>query len=382
MQTFNHVEDYLEILGGYNPKGTKPVTYMYEPLSFAVRLARYDISVISNMSGATITGNSLTDKQAELAIKLITKYRKQLAKYDIDIGPIETNPQFRLPLREVDRVRSLEYESGEMTLKFPYDRDLIDQLHKFRENSQGKVYWDKHDKVWHISPTETNIEWMVQWCSSSGISIDKQIEQAYEQIGQLKEQDFAIRLVRKHDRFEIENASQSLIDYVNNHHDGFGLDNELTLVDLSGLLGYTVSDTILKESSQAIKTFASKRRTFVEPTQENLDLIFDYAEETGRYPICIYNPKLEELDLSRFDEQDIVRFNEDGKTSTSDYNPYGVKIVYAKKIVPDTWIFPVPLMVTTFEMMYGGKKTHWSNQAEKIIYFCETQLKEDNPWRM
>lgn len=384
MQTFNHVEDYLEILGGYSPKGTKPTTFMYEPLEFSIRLARYDISVISNMSGATITGQSLTDKQAELAIKLILKYRKQLAKHEIDITPIENAPQFRQPLREVNRVKILEYQDNNLVLKFPYDRDLIDQLHKFRENSQGRVTWNNYDKEWSIAPTEQNIEWIVQWCNSSDISVASDIEQVYHSIGALKEQDFSIRLKRNSDHtgFEIENASSSLIDYINDNLGGFGKDNEKVLVDQSGILGYQVDQSILKQCSPSMRAFSGKQRTFIQPTVENLDLIFDYAEETNRYPICIYNPKLEELDLSRFKQQDIVRFDEDGKTNTSDYNPYCVKIVYAKKVIPDTWKFPVPLMVTTFEMMYGGKKTQWSNRAEKIIYYCETQLKEDNPWRM
>jgi hypothetical protein len=85
-------------------------------------------------------------------------------------------------------------------------------------------------------------------------------------------------------------------------------------------------------------------------------MIFDYAEITNRYPVCIYNPTLLDMDLSRFEERDIVRFDRNGKTPTSEYDPYDVKVVYAQKI-PATWDFPVPLLVTTFEMMYGGRNT-------------------------
>jgi len=34
-------------------------------------------------------------------------------------------------------------------------------------------------------------------------------------------------------------------------------------------------------------------------------------------------------------------------------------------------------MVTTFEMMFGGKKMDWSRRAEKIIYYGASQLRED-----
>jgi hypothetical protein len=49
--------------------------------------------------------------------------------------------------------------------------------------------------------------------------------------------------------------------------------------------------------------------------------------------------------------------------------------VYAGKI-PSTWDFPVPLMVTTFEMMFGGRKMDGTRRAEKIIYYGATQIRE------
>ena len=83
------------------------------------------------------------------------------------------------------------------------------------------------------------------------------------------------------------------------------------------------------------------------------------------------------MDLSRFEEQDIVRFDQNGKTSTSEYDPYGVKVIYARKI-PKSWDFPIPLLVSTQQMMYGGRKLDWINRAEKVVYFCHAQLREDN----
>jgi len=105
-------------------------------------------------------------------------------------------------------------------------------------------------------------------------------------------------------------------------------------------------------------------------------MIWDYAEITNRYPICIYNPTLFDMDLSPFDEKDIVRFDRNGKTKTCDYNPYDVKLIYAQKI-PETWNFPVPLMVTTFEMMFGARKQDWTLRAEKIIYYGTTTITDD-----
>jgi hypothetical protein len=51
--------------------------------------------------------------------------------------------------------------------------------------------------------------------------------------------------------------------------------------------------------------------------------------------------------------------------------------VYAHKI-PATWKYSIPLLISTVEMMYGGKRMEWLNQAEKIAYCTNTKLRETN----
>ena len=112
-------------------------------------------------------------------------------------------------------------------------------------------------------------------------------------------------------------------------------------------------------------------------TASALTLVLDYAELTNRYPVCIYDPSMTstDMDLSRFSESEIVRFNHSGKTKTCDYNIDCVKVVYANKI-PTTWEYPVPLLISTAEMMFGGKRMEWINRAEKIVYYTNTVLKK------
>jgi hypothetical protein len=224
--------------------------------------------------------------------------------------------------------------------------------------------------------TEYNVNWIVTWGDTNGFEVDNSVRELFYQILACEQQPFEIKLVQQDNGYNIINASDSLVEYINNHAGGFGLDNLVRLIDHAGLCGYTIDDSI-NVPSMALRRIGSKHAIHLEPSEDNLNMIFDYAEETGRYPVCIYNPTLIDIDLSRFEERDIVRFDRNGKTSTSEYDPYGVKVVYAQKI-PASWDFPVPLMVTTFEMMYGGKRMSWTNRAEKIIYYSTTQLRENN----
>jgi hypothetical protein len=372
MITYTHVEDYLEYLGGYEVGLTALIT----PHSVnRISLARYDIAIVNSMASTTVFGTALTDKQAELAVKLILKYRRQFAKMGIDVAPVET-PVFRLAPRKMDRTKAVWLDDDHIVVKFPYDNDLIKELQNFREESQGRAWYDRDKKQWNLAITEYNVNWILPWANGYGFDVDHHVREIFYQVLECEQQPFEIKLVQQADGYAITNAANSLIEYINTHAGGFGLDNLVKLIDYAGLCGYIIDDAV-KVPSLALRYIGGKHAIHLEPSEDNLNMIFDYAEITDRYPICIYNPTLFDLDLSRFEERDIVRFDRNGKTSTSEYDPYSVKVIYAQKI-PTTWDFPVPLMVTTFEMMFGGKRMSWTNRAEKIIYYSTTQLRENN----
>jgi hypothetical protein len=329
------------------------------------------------MASTTVFGTALTDKQAELAVKLILKYRRQFAKMGIDVSPAE-NPVFRMAPRKMDRTKAVWLDGDCIVVKFPYDNDLIKELQQFREASQGRAWYDRDKKLWNLAITEYNVNWIIPWANSYGFEIDHHVQELFAQILECEQQLYEIKLVQQGSGYAITNASTSLNEYIE-QRGGFGRDNLVKLIDYAGLCGYDIDDDIknycMEHYPIALVAIGSKHSIHLPPSPTHLNMIFDYAEITDRYPVCIYNPTLFEIDLSRFDEEEIVRFDRNGKTKTSDYDPYRVKVVYAGKI-PTTWDFPVPLMVTTFEMMFGGRKMDWTRRAEKIIYYGATQIRE------
>jgi hypothetical protein len=370
--TYPHVEDYLEYLAGYEVG----ITALIMPNVTKISLARYDIQIVNSMANSTTFGTALTEKQAELAVKLVLKYRRQFAKLGIDVTPVE-NPQFRIPVRKLDTTKAVWIEDDRIMVKFPYNDQLIKELHTYRnEQSQGRVFFDRDAKRWQFAITEPNVNWLYTWADMIGFDIALEVKELFDKIITAEQQPHEIKLVHDNSKYTITNAAKSLVEYIENQLGGFGLDNKIRLVDYSGLGGYTVDDSILATCPQAMHYISTKHAVHVQPSPDNLNMIYDYAEQTDRYPVCIYNPTLIDIDLSRFEDSDIVRFDRNGKTNTSEYDPYGVKVIYAQKI-PKTWEWPVPLMVTTFEMMFGGKKMDWSRRAEKIIYYGASQLRED-----
>lgn len=374
MLKFNHVEDYIEILAGYDPTSGSGLIFNTSKYTFS--LARYDVKIVESMANSTVWGNqALTDKQGELALKLVEKYRRQYANHGIDIAPIIENPVWRMPLRKVDRTQRIWLEDGEIRIKFPYNQNWIDDIRKFKEVSQGHAEWQHDNKYWSLGLTEYNVNWAVAWGETWQIDIDPEVRDLYNKILLAETEPYEIKLVQHGNRFEVTNAAESLINYIEEKLGGFGLDNVTRLVDSAGVLGYTVDRGI--KYDELLDLFGPERDIHVPSTESgSLDLIFDYAELTGRWPVCIYNPGTSQsFDLSRFDEKDIVRFDPAGRTKTCDYNYYDVKVIYASKI-PKGWAWPIPLLVSTVEMMYGGARLEWISKAEKIIRYNYVKLRD------
>ena len=79
MMKYTTVEDYLEVIAGLKD----PVTLknnpnnnwfgVFEPI---ISLARYDTDVLNSMSTTASEGRALTERQGELAVKIVVKYIK------------------------------------------------------------------------------------------------------------------------------------------------------------------------------------------------------------------------------------------------------------------------------------------------------------------
>lgn len=375
MIQFPHVEDYIELLAGYDPAQNH---VLFNVVSNKFSLARYDVNIVNSMAESTVWNQlAYTDKQGELAIRLVLKYKRQYAQHGVDIAPVENNPTFRNPLRKIDRALRIWSDAENIYVKFPYNNQWIADFKKFKDLAQGRANWDHTAKHWELGITEYIVNWVVTWGQMNRFDIDPVVMDLYNKVLAVEETPYAITLTPAGDRFTITNAAPSLIEYVEEHLGGFGLDNLTRLVDNAGVLGYTVDPAL--EYPELLNLFGTERIVHVPSTEPgSLDLIFDYAELTGRWPVCIYNPgSTQQVDLSRFDESEVVKFDPAGRTKTKDYNYHTLKVVYANRI-PKGWNWPIPLMVSTVEMMYGGTRLEWVNRAEKIIHYSYIPLKEKN----
>jgi hypothetical protein len=367
-KTLPYIEDYLEVLAGY-------VTVNGKALQFS--LARYDVQIIQSMSQQTTSGIAFTDRQAILAHKLVVKYKRQFANHAIDIGFHEDNGHYRLPVRMVDRTRSIRIENGVIHIRFPYESAMIDDLRESGKLLHGNLKFDKDSRSWVAAITEPRLLWLQDLATKYQFELDDLALELLNQVRHAQDQPYLIELKSTGDKFEIVNAEPSLIDHVIEHLGGFGLDNATALIDNSSCLGYTVDQKLKQQISDTHnhnQALLLKNREVHIPLGDGtaLDDIVAYADKTQRWPIYIFETvdvvqtQIKSL-LSKYFTQDqlLIVSAKQRKLDTTGY-----KCVYLTNW-QTSWSDRIPLLVTMTALMVGPKKQHIIQQSEKVVYCTE-----------
>lgn len=374
MKTFTYVEDYLEVINGDRDPVTGKPYGLFDDTPPIVNLARYDVQILSSMSAATLDGKSLTDKQADLAIKIVLKYRKQLEKLGIDVSPVE-EPKFRLGIRQIDRRRLAYIENNKIVLKFPYDTKLINDIRDLAKISHGAWLFDSSARSWNLGLTETNIVAAHGFATNNNFEISSDFLYYLNTVINCERQPYEIKLIEKDNRLDVTNAPPSLNEAITNWC-GFDSSNLDLLVDVAPIYGYTVDSIIEtkiinKYSPRIYNIMISKEIKFVpNAPNEVVNDIVQYAKITGRYPIYVYEPDMSDrllnnFVLQHFEDSEIHRVKDLKKELVTVHK----KVIYFNKYKAE-WQQPISLLVSGQGMMHGGEKSLLLQRAEKIVYFA------------
>lgn len=340
--TFTYVEDYIEFIGGHRDITGKHLG-MFESVASPISLARYDVRIIESFCEQVLFDcKPYTDKQSELAVKIVSKYRKQLLQLAIPVVLPESLNQFRLGIRTIDRTKSVTIDSGQFVVRFPYDTKLIELVKRQLKEGDGAALFDIDKKVWRLAQTESMLNWIMSVCTSNEFEISSEVTELYEAMLLTEQQPYLIELQVVGGKFVISNAESSLIDYIDEHLGGFGLDNILTLADNSDVLGYTIAADIraaLEEVHGSTWKLISFRNLAFKKSEIAMDQIVEYAKLVNRLPVYVY-----ETGIPKSDTPDIVYLS---RSKSLDIKP--------------------KLLVSLSSVMIGSKKESWRNSAEKII---------------
>lgn len=384
MKRFPYVEDYLEVINGDRDPVSGKLLGLFNTTPPIINLARYDVNIIDSMSQNTQSGHALTDRQAEIACKIILKYRKQLAAHSIDVTPIDS-PVFRIPLRTIDRRKLMTMVDNEIRLKFPFVTELINQIRDMAKDSQGHWRWNNASKEWCLGLSETNLVAALGIGRMHQFEIDPELLLLEQKILDLEAIPYEIKLVKQGDQVSITNMPGSMGNYIESSLGGLHTDNLVTLIDNSSILGYSVDRvleyTVTKDHPPRVFNFMlGKEHRFAPGTEDSTlftDIIY-YAELTNRWPIYVYEPDMSDRLYKGFVEKYFTPDQVYKSTNTKKQPEVeGKRVIFFNKYAAN-WDLGIPLLLSSAGMMHGGEKTMLLQRAKKVVYFAADVYNNSN----
>ena len=372
MKTLSSIEDYLEVISGKRePANLKPNNTWFGLSSKPIlSLARYDVGFIDSVTDTTMTGGALTDRQAELAIKIVLKYRKQLHSHGIDIDPASV-PPFRKALRIVDRTQSVDLIDDKIHVRFPYNQTWISTIRDMLKESQGGAKFNKEAKTWTFDLTEYNVNWIVTFAQANQFHISDELNALQNEIIRIGSQPWGIYLTRDSaGQIVLVNAEQSMLDYI--HEQGLELHDDflLKLADLSSVLGYKVDDSLWQEvdaiAGSDISVFMRDRTYELHGNFGQIDRVIRYAQLVNRLPVVIYDPSpTASIDKYRelLGDDNIYRIGNQRHIDDEQSRP----VMWSHRVVRE--LNNIPLLMSHVGLIAGAEKQIMIQNSQKIIYF-------------
>lgn len=371
--SYSYVEDYIEIIAGSKTPAGKTSYSIFQLPESPISLARYDVKVVESFAEQARNGIGFTDRQAKLATDIVVKYERQLFKLGVDITSVKTTPTFKTPIRVIDRSTRVWVENDQINIRFPFQVELINAIKEESRVSKGAIRWSPDKKIWSADLTEYTVNWVYAFSCTHNFEIDPSLQRLMDQIISVEQNPIKIEL-QTANSLSIANATDSLVEYVENHLGGFDLNNLLPLVDSAPLLGYTVEkvieETVIEAYGTRFWSLCANRELKVDSTTSHhlVKDIADYARATNRFPIYIYEPDLSsrlKTEFNKYFAGAIMTL--DNKAMDTDI-PEDAKVIYATKI-PRKPIERIPLLVSSAGMLFGGDRQIWIQNAEKVVYF-------------
>lgn len=374
MKTFTYVEDYIQVINGDVDPKTGRAYGLFNATPPIISLARYDVNIIANMSASIDSNLALTDRQGEIATKIILKYKKQLSILGIDVSPVE-NPKFKNPLRSIDRRKMVYIDGNEIILKFPYDVKLIDSIRELSKISNGSWIFDRSQKIWKLAITEPNVVAISGIAKIHNFDVSPEFIQYHDAVVKSESIPYSIQLEVDDGKLHISNAPSSLNQYVNQHCGEYSFDNLVSLIDYSSILGYSVEDSVkeafqIEYQNKSLFELLTNNEIKYDPSSEEsvYENLYEYSVITNRFPIFVYEPNINEIIYKKFVEKyfsadEILKCNVNSKLDLTK------KVIYFNKY-NYKWDAKIPLLISAVGIMHGGEKSMLLQRSEKKVFFA------------
>ena len=173
------------------------------------------------------SGNTLTEKQAAMAVKIVKKYQTSLEAYfqqPLDL----TNPVFKKSFRKISNEKTIKIENinGEkkIVVRFAYDEKLIKSIQQYVSNTSWKsvMYanplkahigeWNIDLKAWVFGLREDNILWLETNLVNTGFDTDSNFKEFVAEINHALDNmlEYVPHVSKQDNEYILRNASKNI----------------------------------------------------------------------------------------------------------------------------------------------------------------------------
>ncbi len=283
------VEDTIEILAGLRPRKVN------------IRVDAQDIKLVTSLGRQVAKKIALTDRQLDLSLKKIEKYRSGLEKCDVSVDEILSLKPLKWPLRVIDRTQSIWIENDAeskkpvIMVKYVFSKKFAEIWAKIEENLSAYAGNDKNIK--RVTYTERNLHSVVKGLEPMNFTITDEIREICEKIEKILENpdNFAPYLDYDNGKLILKNSNAKCEEVFSKKIENFSDNNILEYVDYAKSLGVSLkSQNLLKkiaeisEDSLARKIsyeFSSRYR--VDPEKYHLSDLINTINTLNQWPLVV-----------------------------------------------------------------------------------------------
>lgn len=130
-----------------------------------IHVSNFDEKISSSLGDQVLNGKAFTHKQAEIALRLVKKYRNQFYKIGVqDIDQMLETPVYKFSLRTIDQSKSvcIDPTTKKFIVKFPFNQNLVTLLRGLNQKEKlTKAEWDPDNKYWTLEPNEVSLAFII-----------------------------------------------------------------------------------------------------------------------------------------------------------------------------------------------------------------------------
>jgi hypothetical protein len=282
------IEDTIEILAGLRPR------------IINIRVDYNEKNLIKSIGRQTANGLALTDRQLELALKKIEKYKENLEKNNIDVDALLLTKPLRFPLREIDRSQTVSIGTSSqgksvIIVKSPRSKQFSENWQKMQHTIIGECVEQGTTK--EISLNETNILAVVDNLQKHNFLIDTEVLDIYQKIEKIMENpmNYVPYVDLEDDRVSLKNTSNHCIKYLNTNVSDQVKSNFLNYISVLKNYGFyhkssKILEKIEKDSPSELvkKTLSNSATRFrIDPAHHSIENLLDMIETTMQWPVLV-----------------------------------------------------------------------------------------------